>query len=131
MLFYELKELNDADRDLPLRWRVIHMYSSTQIAKMIAIKRGLDPELAGLIAAMHDIAVVKTKRTENHAQEAGKYIIELIDTYNTKGRKNLPEIKVEEKELIIEAVFQHSDKKTDSGKICMKVFKELDLKNGV
>lgn len=84
ILFNEIKELDDDNRDFPLRWSVMHMYSSTQIAKIVAIKRGLDPELAGLMAAMHDIAVVKTKRTENHAKEAKNYIIELIDQYKQK-----------------------------------------------
>lgn len=62
ILFSEMKDLSDEDRDLPIRWNVIHMYTSSQIAKILALKRGIDPELAGIAAALHDIGVVKTKR---------------------------------------------------------------------
>jgi uncharacterized protein len=110
LLFSEIKALEDDDRDLPLRWSVMHMYTTSQVAKIIAIKRGLDPELSGLIAAMHDIAVVKTKRKKDHAVEAKRFVVELIDLYNNIARNNLPEITEEEKDLIIESIVHHSEK---------------------
>ncbi len=126
ILFSEIKELDDIDRDLPLRWSAMHMYTTSQIAKIIAIKRGLNPELAGLIAAMHDIAVVKTKRTKNHAIAAENFINELIDLYNNKSRKNLPEITKEEKELIIEAVIHHSEKNVKTENKYIELIKDVD-----
>lgn len=126
ILFSEIKEADHDDRDLPLRWSAMHMYTTSQIAKIVAIKRGLDPELSGLIAAMHDIAVVKTRRTSNHAVEAEKYIIELIDLYNNKIRYNLPEITEEEKKLIIEAVIHHSEKDIKTENPYIELIKDVD-----
>ncbi len=31
-------------------WNIMHMYSSAQLAKLLAIKRGIDPELVALTA---------------------------------------------------------------------------------
>ncbi len=60
VLFEEMKDLSDEGRDLPIRWNVMHMFSSSQLAKVLAMRRGLDPELAAIAAALHDIAVVAT-----------------------------------------------------------------------
>lgn len=38
ILFSEMKDLSDEDRDLPIRWNVMHMYTSSQIAKILALK---------------------------------------------------------------------------------------------
>jgi len=90
MLFSEMKALSDEDRDLPIRWSVMHIYTSSQIAKILALKRGIDPELAGITAALHDIGVVKTKKRENHAEAAKRYVYEIIETYNSTHRGSLP-----------------------------------------
>ncbi len=126
ILFSEIKELDDNERDLPLRWSIMHMYTTSQIAKIIALKRDLDPELAGLIAAMHDIAVIKTKSTKNHAIKAQNYVIELIDLYNNKIRKNLPAITKEEKEIIIEAIIHHSEKNVKTDNKYIELIKDVD-----
>ncbi|WP_427340755.1 hypothetical protein [Caloranaerobacter sp. DY30410] len=38
MLLLEMKDLSDEDRDLPIRWNIMHMYTSLQIAKILALK---------------------------------------------------------------------------------------------
>lgn len=45
MLYDEMKALSDEGRDLPLVWNVMHMYSSSQLAKVIALRRGMNMEL--------------------------------------------------------------------------------------
>ncbi|WP_427340741.1 HD domain-containing protein [Caloranaerobacter sp. DY30410] len=78
MLLLEMKDLSDEDRDLPIRWNIMYMYTSSQIAKILALKRGINPEIAGIAAALHDINIVKTKEHKNHAKAAGRYVYEII-----------------------------------------------------
>ncbi|ACR79331.1 metal dependent phosphohydrolase [Kosmotoga olearia TBF 19.5.1] len=126
ILFSEMKDLSDEDRDLPIRWNVIHMYTSSQIAKILALKRGIDPELAGIAAALHDIGVVKTKRHKNHAEAAERYVYEIIESYNSKHRGDLPQITKEEAELIVNAIVQHSQKEIISDNPFVEILKDVD-----
>ena len=82
MLLLEMKDLTDEGRDLPIRWSLMHMYSSSQLAKLLAIRRGIEPELAGIAAALHDIGVVMTKKHRGHAEAALPYVYDFIEKYN-------------------------------------------------
>jgi uncharacterized protein len=62
MLFNEWRYLSNDDRDLPIEWNIMHMYSSAQLAKLLAMKRQIDPEVASLAATLHDISVVATTK---------------------------------------------------------------------
>ncbi len=126
ILLNEMKELDDEGRDLPIRWNVMHMYSSSQLAKIVAIKRNLDPELAGLIAVLHDIAVVKTKKKDNHAERAEPFINEIINLYNSEYRRNLNEITKEDRKIIIEAVSLHSQKDIKTDNKYVELMKDVD-----
>lgn len=126
MLFSEMKALSDEDRDLPIRWSVMHMYTSSQIAKILALKRGIDPELAGIAAALHDIGVVKTKKRENHAEAAERYVYEIIERYNSTHRGSLPQITKKETELIVNAIVQHSQKEIISDNPFVEILKDVD-----
>ena len=126
MLLADWKDLSDEGRDFPIRWNIMHMYSTSQLAKLLAIRRGLDPELAGIAAALHDIAVVTTKRNEGHAQLAEKYIDDFIEAYNGKaGAKGAP-LTEEDRDQIVRAVAQHSDKVTDSGDPFVELLRDVD-----
>ena len=125
-LFEEMKVLDDCGRDLPIRWNMMHMYTSTQLAKLIALKRHLDIELSGLIAALHDIAVVRTKRRANHALEAKRFVIEIVNTYNNEIRGNLPIITESELDIIIEAIIHHSEKDIISDSPYVELMKDVD-----
>lgn len=126
MLFDDLRMLSDEERDLPIRWSVMHMYSSSQLAKIIALRRGLDMELASIAAALHDIAVIITKKTENHAENSESYVKEMVDKYNNKCRKNLPMITEEEEIVLIDAIKKHSDKETYSEDAFVELLKDVD-----
>jgi uncharacterized protein len=121
-----MKDLDDKDRDLPIRWNIMHMYSSSQIAKIIAIKRGLDIEIASIAAALHDIAVVVTKRTKNHAVKAESVANDFIDKYNNVVREDLPKINKEERKTIIKAIINHSDKETFTDDPMVELIKDVD-----
>ncbi|MCG3224732.1 MAG: hypothetical protein H7647_09720 [Candidatus Heimdallarchaeota archaeon] len=44
LLLEKTKEFADINRDQPLEWSIMHMYSCSQLAKLLAMKRGLDLE---------------------------------------------------------------------------------------
>jgi uncharacterized protein len=126
MLFNEMKGLDDEQRDLPIRWNVCHMYSSSQLAKILALKRGVDLEIAALTAALHDIAVVITKKTEGHAEKAEKYVEEAIEKFNNSNDESFPKITPEETELIVAAIIKHSDKEEYSDDVFIELLKDVD-----
>ncbi|MDC0558953.1 HD domain-containing protein [Candidatus Izimaplasma bacterium] len=109
-IFEDIKNLSDEDRDLPIRWSVMHMFSTSQLAALVALKRDLNPELLGIIAALHDIGAVRTKSRKNHAKNASKYVYEIIELYNSTLRGNLSVITEDEINIIHNAVINHSDK---------------------
>lgn len=61
---------SDVDRDRDLDWEYEHMNESVRYAKMLAVRRKLDPDLAGCAAAVQNIGRISVGRTEGHA-EAG------------------------------------------------------------
>lgn len=126
MIFDEMRSATDVDRDLPIRWSVMHMYSSTQLAKIVALRRGMDMELAAIAAALHDIAVITTKKSEKHAEVAGGYVIDVIRRYNNGPWTNLPKITQEEEDIIINAIIQHSDKETYTDDAFVELLKDID-----
>ena len=126
MLLYDWRDLSDEGRDFPIRWNIMHMYSSSQIAKILAIRRGLNPELAGIAAALHDMGVVLTKKHEGHAQAGEKYVHDFIRRYNAKGEMKLPPITDEERDQILKAIFHHSEKENDSSDPFVELLKDVD-----
>ncbi len=126
MLLRDWKDLSDEGRDFPIRWNIMHMYSSSQLAKLLALRRGLDPEVAGIAAALHDFGVVMTGRHEGHAQAGEKYVDDFIETYNSKEGIRTGLIGKEEKDQIVRAIVQHSHKEMDSGDLFIELLKDVD-----
>jgi len=126
MLLSDWKDLSDVGRDFPIRWNIMHMYSSSQLAKVLALSRGLSPELAGIAAALHDIGVVATRRHEGHAQVAEKYVDDFIEAFNANAGIKLTPITKEERDRIVRAVAEHSDKEIDSGDLFVELLKDVD-----
>ncbi len=124
-LLKEMKQMDD-NRDLPMKWSIMHMYSSTQIACLMAIKEGLNPELAGLIACMHDLGTIMTGKTDNHAGKAEPFVRKLIQKYNDDLRFDLSIIDDDEQNIILEAVLAHSDKKKITDKPYVELMKNVD-----
>ena len=110
MLLSEMKDLSDEGRELPMRWHIMHMYSSSQLAVVLALRRGLNPELAGMAAALHDLGLVMTKNDEGHAEAADQYVRDFFERYHARTRGRLPEIMEEEEKKIIEAIVRHGQK---------------------
>lgn len=126
MLLSEMKDLTDEGRDFPIRWNIMHMYSSSQLAKLLAMQRGMDPELAGIAAALHDIGVVMTKKHEGHAEAAPPYVNDFLGRYNRELGTKLSKVTEEETEAVVKAVVQHSEKESNSNDPFVELLRDVD-----
>ncbi len=121
-----MRSLDLNGRFVPISWSTKHMYSTSQLAKIIALKRGIDPELAGLTCAFHDIYTIHTGLTKDHGIRGEKYIREIITEYNKKWQSKLPIITEDEVEHIIKAIRDHSDKITVTNDPLAELVKDVD-----
>lgn len=110
MLYNEWKMLTNENRPLNIEWNIMHMFSSSQLAKLYAINKNLDIELCAIIAILHDIAVVEGRIRKNHDKIAGKYVLGVIERFNNKCDDNTNQINDIEVSIIINAIIGHSDK---------------------
>jgi uncharacterized protein len=112
--------------DTPIVWGSAHMYGTIQLGKLVALKRGLDPELAGLVCAFHDIFTLHTDDNRNHGENAEPFIREIIAEYNEKWGAEFSEITDNEVSLVFEAIRRHSDKKTITDDPYGELLKDVD-----
>jgi len=126
MLIEEMRNLTNENRDQSIEWSINHVYSCSQLAKLLAVKRGLDPEIAAIAGAIHDLAIIKTGKFENHGPAGDAYIRNLIHKYNADFGNKFGLIENEEIEIIVLASVHHSEKTifTDNGYI--ELIKDVD-----
>ena len=128
LLFHWIRSLDNTDRDLPLSWSAMHLHGSAQLAKLLALQRGLDADLAACMGALHDIATILSKRSKDHAHRAGPYLREVLDAFHAKyGSDEGLRVTPAEEALILHAIEQHSDKTTDSGDPYAELLKDVDV----
>ncbi len=113
-----------------MRWHIMHMYSSSQLAVVLALRRGLNPELAGIAAALHDLGLVMTKIDEGHAEAAERYASDFFGRYHARTRGKLPEITEEEQKGIIHAIVKHGQKEVYSNDSLVELLKDVDSLDG-
>ena len=107
-----------SDRDETLEWEKIHMVSSGRIGYMLALQRGVEPEIAACAAAIHDYGRILTGKQKNHA-EAGYEPVKVF-----LRETNL--FTEEEIETIAIAVKNHSLKK-EVGTPVEEIVKDADV----
>ncbi len=103
----------------------MHMFSSSQLAKIYALKHSLNPELSSVIAISHDIAVVNGKFRKNHDSLAKPYVIEEINDFNSAYEKDL-NITEEEISIILMAISTHSQKDIYTDNLYSEMLKNVD-----
>jgi HD superfamily phosphodiesterase len=95
----ELGRMNNADNRTSA---INHLYGVSLAATMIALKRGLDPEIAAMAAMMHDLAAYKSGSYDDHAHKGAEL-----------ARGILAELALtdeQETEMICSAIYHHDDK---------------------
>ena len=89
-LVFELLEANrDIERDQPYIWSLKHIFSCSQICKILALARGLDSEIAAIAGAIHDLAIIKTGKFKDHGPLSASMVEEFLSNYNQEfGEKD-------------------------------------------
>jgi uncharacterized protein len=126
ILFERFHTLSKENREVPLVWSIMHMHTTTQLAKILAIKRNLDPELAGLVSVFHDVYTLLTGRYKDHGVKAEEYIREIVGVYNKECRQVTGTISEENVSVIVEAVADHSDKQNVSENPYTELLRDAD-----
>lgn len=67
LAFISEYEKKGGERDYPLAWERIHMASCARVGMLLAIKRGVDPELAAVACSIHDFGRIVTGKQAGHA----------------------------------------------------------------
>ena len=106
------------ERDETLAWESIHMASSARCAWILAMERGVDPELAACAAAVHDFGRILTGKQKGHAEAGYEPVKDFL--------RETEKFTEEEIEIIATAVKNHS-LKTETGSPIEEIVKDADV----
>ncbi|MEK6981365.1 MAG: HD domain-containing protein [Candidatus Micrarchaeota archaeon] len=112
-------EMPDEERSWGKTFELKHSSAVTQIGRILAQKRGLDPELGAIICAMHDIYVFTTGRVTDHAHKGAPIAKKILE--ETKKFTS------QEIETITTAIYAHSDKHLVSDNPYVELVKDADV----
>lgn len=110
-----LNSIPDEQREESKAWQLKHISSCIQITRILAAKRGLDRELATVIAALHDLAAVDAGTYSEHAHKSAELAKELLDDFTE-----------DEQKIILDAISNHSDKQIYSDNPYTELIKDAD-----
>jgi len=115
-------------RDFSIYWSTSHMTTTAQIMRLLAVKRGIDPDICAIAGAIHDIATMESGEAENHAVKAMDYIAPLINEYNASSHASNATLKITEPEIALleEIIPQHSSKDVVSDNPYVETLKDAD-----
>ena len=100
----KLNKMDDEDKRLSA---IAHLYGVSLAAQMLARKRGLDPELAGMAGMLHDMHAYKTGSYDDHAHLGAELARKIL------GKLELTS--PEETDIICQAIYHHDDKASIDG----------------
>lgn len=112
-------KIPNSERESSVTWECKHSSSCIQVGRILALKRGLDIELAEIISALHDIYVIDTGKYENHAvlgAEIARTILEDTKKFNN-----------DEIDLICKSIAHHSEKQIYTDDPYVELIKDADI----
>ena len=105
------QKIDDTLRDQPdiveRRCGFVHLYGVSAMCSLLALKRGLDPQLGAVMGMLHDLATYKFGKSADHAE---KGTIEAARILHHTGHFSPDEISI-----IQTAIAHHSDKTSVHG----------------
>ena len=117
-LINTLESQPTVERDETLHWERIHLASSARIAKDMAVKRGVNPELASIATALHDIGRIVTGKQKDHAHQGAEPARKLLEELNLFTEEEIV--------LLTQAVYNHTDKAIIGNEI-EEIVKDADV----
>lgn len=112
------QEKVDMERRHPLDWEIMHMAGSASIGHLLALKRGVNPELAAAACSIHDYGRIITGTQEDHAYIAYEPVKKLLNETNIFSE--------EEIEKLAQAARKHSDKDREDSPL-EEIVKDADI----
>lgn len=96
------KVIFDMPDDFERRCAYLHLYGVAQACSMIAVKRGLNPEIAAISGMLHDIYSYRTGIRKFHSHSSAEEARPLLRDMNI--------FSPDEQKIILSAIFHHGDK---------------------
>ena len=112
-------KMSDSKRAWSKTFELKHSSSVTQIGRILAQKRKLDPELAAIICGMHDIYVFTTGRVTDHAHKGAPIARTMLEKMKKFSKAEI--------KLISTAIYNHSDKHVVSKNPYIELVKDADV----
>ncbi len=100
------QKIDDILRDQPdleqRRCGFVHLYGVSATCSLLALKRGLDPQLGAIIGMLHDLATYQSANSVDHAEKGAATAAQIL---SEAGDFPLAEISI-----VKSAIAHHSDK---------------------
>lgn len=100
------------------RIKYTHLLAVSQFASLLALKRGLDVEIACIAGLLHDVHSFLTGDAEDHAAKGAEEAREILNGLNSFSEKEIT--------LICHAIFRHSSKDQVDGPLD-ELLKDADV----
>ncbi len=111
-----IEEGRNIERDYSPEWEYAHMSSAAQIGRILALRRGVDPEIAAVACLLHDIGRIVTGRQHEHAANGAAPARSVLEGF-------FPPSTIEE---IVTAVVHHG-RKDEAGTPIEEIVKDADV----
>ena len=95
----QLAEMADQDDALKAAG---HLYGVSMAAQLLAQKRGVDTELAGMAGLLHDLYAYESGSYDDHAHKGAELARQILDRLDITTS--------EETDIICSAIYHHDDK---------------------
>ena len=96
----------------------VHLYGVANICALLAIRRGLDPQIAAVAGMLHDISTYKTGDMTDHTNRSSKLAGEILTASSVFTPSDI--------KLICEAIRLHDEKDSIHGPLD-EVLKDADV----
>ncbi|MDP6780099.1 MAG: HD domain-containing protein [Candidatus Latescibacteria bacterium] len=96
----------------------VHLYGVSTVCVLLAIKRGLNPEVAGVAGMLHDVATYESGSSKEHAARGSVRAGEILAEIGRFAAEEITEIS--------EAISTHSTKVEDHGPMA-ELLKDADV----
>ncbi|NLL38827.1 MAG: HD domain-containing protein [Clostridiales bacterium] len=107
------------DRYASADWEKLHMASSARLAYMMALERGVNPELAACACAVHDYGRIVTGKQPGHAEAGYEPVKSFL--------KSLGDLFTPEEQEIIALATKNHSKKSVVGTPYDEIVKDADV----
>jgi len=112
-------KIPDEKRENSKVWELKHHAGTVQIGRILALKRGLDVELAEVACVLHDIYPIVEGKYSDHAHKGAEIAKKILEDCGDFSEKEIG--------MITEAIGCHSDKDTYTDKPYVELAKDADV----